>query len=78
MRVKHLVRIEPIVFPYGEPTENDINNTFLKEDGVCIVTKEIAPNPERIEATEMFIKRPARLDRDTLKKDALKKWQQCY
>lgn len=76
--VKHLVRIDPIIFPHGEPTANDINHTHLSATGECRVTKEIAIDPARIEAVDKFIKDPTRLDKDTLQRDALMKWIDPY
>lgn len=73
-QIKHLVAIDAIVFPHGEPTENDIKHTFLKENGECVVTKKIAIEPARLEAAEEFIKDKTRLDRPMLKRDALLKW----
>ncbi|GAB0092963.1 39S ribosomal protein L30, mitochondrial [Sergentomyia squamirostris] len=73
-KVKHLVRVTPIVFPYGEPTEEDINYTFLKETGECIVAKEIKVDDGRMVATEEFVKDPKRLDNETLKRDSRLKW----
>ncbi|XP_055700472.1 39S ribosomal protein L30, mitochondrial [Phlebotomus papatasi] len=73
-KVKHLVKITPITFPYGEPTEEDINYTFLKETGECIVAKEIKVDDSRLQATEKFVKDQKRLDMDTLKRDSRLKW----
>lgn len=73
-KIKHLVSVQPILFPYGEPTEKDINYTVLKENGDCIVTKEIKIEPERIEATEQFEKRLDRMDTTTLKRDSRMRW----
>lgn len=70
--------VEPIIFPFGEPTEADINYTFLKHNGECLVTKSIDIDPKRIEATDSFLKDPERLDKDTLKRDALLQWVRCY
>lgn len=77
-KVKHLVAVDPIVFPFGEPTENDIKHTFLKNDGECIVTKEIAIDPKRLEAAEDFNNDKTKLDKETLKRDALLKWLRAY
>lgn len=77
-KIKHLISVEPIVFPFGEPTDEDINHTRLKADGECIVHKKIGPEPERVKATEEFINDPVRLDKDTLKRDALLKWNRSY
>lgn len=74
MKIKHLVAVDPIVFPHGEPTENDINHTFLKQNGECVVTKEIAFDTKRLEAAEDFINDKTKLDKETLKRDALLKW----
>lgn len=73
-KIKHLLKIDPITFPYGEPTENDIKYTVLKENGECLVTKNIGPVTERLEAREAFDKQQNRLDTDLLKKDARLKW----
>jgi large subunit ribosomal protein L30 len=74
-KVKHLIKIEPIIFPHGEPTSNDINHTFLKENGECIVIKEINPAySERIEAAEKFKKDVKQLDGYFLRKDTRLKW----
>lgn len=72
--MKHLIKVDPIMFPYGEPTETDINHTHLTPTGECIVHKDIAIDPARIEAADKFINDPLRLDKDTLCTDALKKW----
>lgn len=77
-KIKHCVSVDPIVFPYGEPTANDLNHTFLKQNGECIVTKEISIDPKRLEAAEKFINDKTRLDKDTLKRDALLKWVRNY
>lgn len=76
--MKHLISVEAIVFTYGEPTANDINYTHLKENGECIVHKKIGIEPERIEATQKFIDDPVKLDKKTLKTDALLKWVRHY
>uniref|UniRef100_A0A1L8DRH4 Large ribosomal subunit protein uL30m n=1 Tax=Nyssomyia neivai TaxID=330878 RepID=A0A1L8DRH4_9DIPT len=73
-KVKHLVKITPIVFPYGEPTENDINYTYLKENGECIVAKEIKVDDERWQAAVEFKDDKKRLDSETLKRDSRLKW----
>lgn len=73
-KVKHLIKVTPITFKYGEPTENDIKHTILKENGECIVTKEIGKLEERFDALEEFESDPKRLDTDLLKRDARLKW----
>ncbi|XP_055906523.1 39S ribosomal protein L30, mitochondrial [Eupeodes corollae] len=73
-KIKHLIKVTPIVFKFGEPTENDIKHTILKENGECIVTKEIGQLEERFDATEKFESDPKRLDTELLKRDARLKW----
>lgn len=73
-KVKHLISVEPISFPHGEPTNDDIAYTHLKENGECIVHKKLEIPAERIEATEKFLNDPVRLDKTTLKRDALLQW----
>lgn len=73
-KVKHLVNIVPIRFPFGEPSANDIAHTHLKECGECVVTKEIGIDERRLLAAEDFSRRPERLDGETLRKDSRLKW----
>jgi large subunit ribosomal protein L30 len=75
-KVKHLIKIEPITFPYGEPTENDINHTYLKVNGECIVVKEIGGEggQKRLEAADEIFKDPKKLDGSTLRRDTRMKW----
>lgn len=77
-RVKHLISVEPITFPYGEPTNDDIKHTKLNENGECIVHKKIGVDEKCVEAVEKFIKDPVKLDKDTLKRNALLKWVRNY
>ncbi|XP_059611426.1 large ribosomal subunit protein uL30m [Phlebotomus argentipes] len=73
-KVKHLIKITPITFPHGEPTEEDINYTYLKRNGECIVAKEIKVEENRLQATDEFVKDQKRLDNETLKRDSRMKW----
>jgi len=41
--VKHLVKIQPVMFPDGEPTSDDIGSTQLTNDGKFIIYKELTP-----------------------------------
>ncbi|CAH0722315.1 unnamed protein product, partial [Brenthis ino] len=77
-KVKHLVRITPITFPYGEPTEEDIKYTVLKENGQCIVTKTLEPEQKQIEALEMFESDPKKMDSTTIKRDSRLKWNNAF
>lgn len=76
-KVKHLIKVKPINFPFGEPTTDDINFTHLKENGDCIVIKKIEAVDtlnKRLEAAEAFEKDPKQLDGPTLRKDTRLKW----
>ena len=73
-KVKHLVKITPIKFPYGEPTADDIKNTFLKENGDCVVIKNIDQLQQRFDATEKFNQDKRILDGPTLRKDSRLRW----
>lgn len=73
-KVKHLVKITPITFPNGEPTENDIDYTFLRENGEMVVIKELKPSKEVLEATEKFQGDPKKLNVNTLRRHSRLKW----
>ncbi|XP_055542071.1 uncharacterized protein LOC129727859 [Wyeomyia smithii] len=76
-KVKHLIEVLPIKFPHGEPTAADINYTFLKEDGNCVVIKELQTRnirDERMDAAVKFTKVEKRMDGETLRKDSRLKW----
>lgn len=73
-KIKHLLEIKPITFPYGEPTENDLKHTLLKENGECLVTKELLIPIERLEAHEKFIQNPAKMTNQTIEKKCRLKW----
>jgi len=73
-KIKHLIKVTPITFPYGEPTAQDIKHTILKENGECLVTKDIGPVESRLEARDHFDKQEKRLDTELLRKDSRLKW----
>lgn len=75
-KIKHLIKITPIQFPNGEPTAEDIKYTYLKENGDCIVIKDIDSFNKRLEASEAFnkVKESKLLESETLKKDSRLKW----
>lgn len=72
--MKHLIKVTPITFPYGEPTEEDINYTVLKENGQCLVTKTLKPQESQIEALDKFDMDAKKMDSTTIKKDSREKW----
>lgn len=73
-KIKHLIKVVPINFINGEPTADDLNHTYLKENGDCVVIKSIDGLNKRIEAAENFKKDKTRIDNETLRKDDRKKW----
>lgn len=73
-KVKHLVKITPVTFPNGEPTEEDIERTFLTPEGQMIVGDNVRPDPQRVQAQEKFKEDPLRLDGNTLKENSRHKW----
>lgn len=77
-KIKHLIKITPITFPNGEPGEEDIGHTFLKENGEMIVRKELKPAHDVLEATENFEKNSAKLDGNTLRRQSRLKWLQGW
>lgn len=77
-KIKHLVKITPIKFPHGEPSKHDINYTVLKENGECIVTKKLEPNPLQIEALEKFDSSSKKMNSETIKRDSRLKWMNAF
>jgi hypothetical protein len=79
-KVKHLVKITPINFPHGEPSAQDLAHTVLKENGDCIVVKNIEAFKERVVAAEDYDKLIGTkiLDSNTLKRDSRMKWVQAW
>lgn len=77
-KIKHLIKITPIEFPYGEPTADDINYTVLKENGQCIVTKSLEPISKQVEALEEFHNSDKKMDSDTIKRDSRYKWNNAF
>lgn len=73
-KVKHLVKITPITFPYGEPTKDDIKYTVLRENGECLVVKKLEPQEMQIEALDKFDADAKKMDSMTIKRDSRHKW----
>ncbi|XP_034246537.1 39S ribosomal protein L30, mitochondrial [Thrips palmi] len=73
-KVKHLVKVTPITFPNGEPTEEDIERTVLTPQGEMIVGDAVRPDPQRVEAQEKFLKDPLRLDGKTKRERFRDRW----
>ncbi|CAF4782897.1 39S ribosomal protein L30, mitochondrial [Pieris napi] len=77
-KIKHLIKVTPITFPYGEPTVDDIKHTVLKENGQCIVTKTLKPKDDEIAALEEFDKDPKKMNSVTIKRDSRLKWNNAF
>lgn len=73
-KVKHLIKIAPITFPNGMPTEDDLDCTYLKENGELVVNKRLKPTQDKLEVTEEFEKDERKLDGNTLRRDSRVKW----
>lgn len=73
-KIKHLIKVVPINFPNGEPTADDLNHTYLKENGDCLVIKNIDSLNKRLEASEKFENDKSILDGVTLRRDSRLKW----
>lgn len=71
-KVKHLVKIIPIRLPDKLPTEDDMNATYLHENGTFYVTPKVSP--ARYEATESFVNDPKKLNRDIIQEKIRKQW----
>nr|CAH7758144.1 unnamed protein product [Callosobruchus chinensis] len=71
-QIKHLIKIDPITFPDGFPTKDDV--TYLKENGELKIIKKIGAIEERLKLTDAFQKDVKKLDGDTLRRDSRKKW----
>lgn len=77
-KIKHLIKVTPINFVNGEPTADDLNHTYLKENGDCVVIKSIDGLNKRLEAAENFKKDTKRLDDAFLKKDSRLRWTSAW
>ncbi|KAJ0180996.1 hypothetical protein K1T71_003081 [Dendrolimus kikuchii] len=77
-KIKHLIKITPIIFPYGEPTLEDINHTVLKENGQCLVKKTLAPSENQIVALDNFHNDNKKMDSTTIKRDTRYKWNNAF
>lgn len=73
-KIKHLVKVTPVTFPNGEPTEGDLDKTIITSNGEMIVSDAVQPDPRRVEAQEHFQKDPLRLDGNTLREQSRAKW----
>lgn len=75
-KVKHLVKITPITFPNGEPTENDVYSTYLNHKGELEIKKSI--DKDHIQKVEQSKPNPIQLKKLDLKRQSLQVWQQGW
>jgi len=71
-KVKHLVKIVPIKLPDKLPTPDDINGTYLHENGTFSVVPKV--DPAREEALKKFVNDPKKLNRDIIQEKLRHKW----
>lgn len=71
--VKHLIRVKPISFPDGFPSEEDFYNTFLKQTGELLVDPRLHVDPEELEPDAEFKRKT--LDPRTIKEDLRLMWE---
>lgn len=73
-KVKHIVKITPITFPYGMPKEGD--QGYLNDDGQYILIQKVGAeiDKNKLEASHKFFKDPLRMDAETIKKKLRDVW----
>ncbi|GIY83742.1 hypothetical protein CEXT_153941 [Caerostris extrusa] len=74
--IKHLIRIKPITFPNGFPTEEDAYGTFLKQNGELVVSSHLKVDPKELEKDPEIEKK--KLDPRHIREDLRVKWNQSY
>lgn len=77
-KIKHLIKVKPITFPYGPPSDEDVEATYLKENGECIVAKSLKISEPVIEASNNFTNNETRMDGKTLRKYLRLQWVKSY
>lgn len=70
--VKHLVKIVPIKLPDKLPTADDLNGTYLHENGTFSVIPKI--DPARYEATDKFVNNSKKLNRNIISEKLRLQW----
>ncbi|XP_046403608.1 39S ribosomal protein L30, mitochondrial [Ischnura elegans] len=75
-KVKHLIRITPVVFPNGPPSREDIGGTFLKENGELVVSKRLKIPQECLESKAE--KEKLKMDKETIKKQCRLRWLNAW
>ncbi|XP_015913814.1 uncharacterized protein [Parasteatoda tepidariorum] len=75
-KVKHLIRLKPITFPDGLPTNDDLYGTFLKQSGELVIAERLKVKPEDLERDPEFER--VKLDQRTIKENLRIKWNAGY
>lgn len=74
--VKHLIRVKPITFPDGFPSEEDLYKTYLKQSGELIIEPRLHIDCEELERDAELKKKT--LDHRYLQEDLRLKWWKGY
>ncbi|KFM81548.1 39S ribosomal protein L30, mitochondrial, partial [Stegodyphus mimosarum] len=74
--IKHLIRVKPITFPDGFPTEENLYGTFLKQTGELVVADRLRVDPKDLERDPEFERK--KLDPRTIREDLRLKWNSGY
>ncbi|KAL0124765.1 hypothetical protein PUN28_006550 [Cardiocondyla obscurior] len=70
--VKHLVKIVPIKLPDKLPNPDDLNSTYLHENGTLYVIPRV--DPARVDAIEKFMNDTKKLNRNLIQDKLRKQW----
>lgn len=73
-KVKHLIKIVPIKLPDKLPTADDLNGTYLHENGTFYVTPKV--DSAREEAVIEFINNRKKLNRQLIQDKLRLKWNE--
>lgn len=71
-KVKHLVKITPIKLPDKMPTMDDLNGTYLHENGTFSVIPKV--DSACVEATEKFVNNPKKMSHHYIQEKLRLKW----
>lgn len=74
--VKHLIRVKPIEFPDGFPSEDDLYKTYLKQNGELIVEPRLHVDCEELERDAELKKKT--LDHRHIQEDLRLMWWKGY
>lgn len=74
--VKHLIRVKPIEFPDGFPSEDDLYKTYLKQNGELIVEPRLHVDCEELERDAELKKKT--LDHRYIQEDLRLMWWKSY